>query len=239
MTVALPPLPNERVLYIQKSNPRPSHLEQDLHQDMEWNAIKAVINEQTNDDFAEYLAPELHGIHNLLLAVDAKLKHWRAKNTTCIVKNTLTMADVHMVIHTIKFFSPRRTAWRLTHDLFRAEFTMSEMHDAACCVKCQPLRDNLVAWIAQHYRLIVALIEEDISQNRRPNPFQDDVYTDEQSDSEDIPHRIWWESHTSPTTSSWTPVQRFPSVTYNIPPVDQPDIATTETYVPDLSVDWR
>ena len=121
-------------------DPRPSHLGVHLHQDMEWNTIKAVLTEQTNDAFTEYLASELQGLHNLLLVVDDKLKQWRKHNTTCVTKNTLTIADVHMILHAIKFFSPRRTGWRLTRELFRIAFTMPEIHDAACCIKCQPLQ---------------------------------------------------------------------------------------------------
>ena len=114
-----------------------------------------------HEEFVEHLAPELHGIHKLLFAVDAKLKHWRAKNSSCMRVNTLSVGDIHMVIHTIKFFSPGRAAWRLTHDLFSADFTRAEMHHAACNIQCQPLRDNVKEWITQHYRLIMALIDEE------------------------------------------------------------------------------
>ena len=222
---------------VSRPNPRPTHLGLHLYQDMEWNAIKAVVNEQTSHDFTEYLASELQGLHNLLLVVDAKLKHWRNSNATCITKNTLTIADVHMIIHAIKFFSPRRTGWRLTRELFRIGFTMSEMHDAACCIQYQPLRDNMITWIAQHYRLIMAIIDEDIGQQRLPSLPRNDWQSDPQTDSDNDTPQVWWENQTPPRASTWTPIQRFPSVTYHIQFETSMHNTNTVEYVPDLSVD--
>ena len=83
----------------------------------------------------------------------------------------------------------------------------------------------------------LAVIDEDISQNRLPTPPHSDVYTDEQTDSEREPHQIWWENHTSPRASTWTPIQRFPSVTYHRPLETSVENTDMEEYVPDLSVD--
>ena len=213
------PLHDGRVILIQKANPRPSHLERQLQDDMEWNAILAITRQHTVEEYQQYLPPEILGVHKLILYVNTKLQEWQTRNNeSCLQNNIFSRADIHMMIHVLKFFSPRHAEWRFTREIFGPDYTILDFNGSTCAIPMQPLRDNLTEWLRQHKRLVSSLLHAE-HDHRQPNhplsshTFFEDVGTI--SDEEEL-----WQRR-----QEWNPVQRFPTTTYN---------SYTE---PDLSVD--
>ena len=147
------PLHDGRVIFIQKANPRPSHLERQLQDDMEWNAILAITRQHTVEEYQQYLPPEILGVHKLILYVNTKLQEWQTRNNeSCLQNNIFSRADIHMMIHVLKFFSPRHAEWRFTREIFGPDYTILDFNGSTCAIPMQPLRDNSLISTARRAR---------------------------------------------------------------------------------------
>ena len=203
------PLPDGRVIFIQKANPRPSHLERQLQDDMEWNAILAITRQHTVEEYQQYLPPEVLGVHKLVLYVNTKLQRWQTRNSaSCLQNNIFSRADIHMMIHVLKFFSPRHAEWCFTREIFGPDYTILDFNCSTCAIPMQPLRDNMTEWLRQHKRLVSSLLHAE-HDHRQPNhPLSSHtLFEDAGTISEEEDH---WQRR-----QGWSPAQRFPTTTYN------------------------